>query len=183
MKSKEVLELLQVSRVTLSSYVRSGRIKVTKMANGYYNYDDQSVYSFLGKSKRYNVIYARVSTYKQRSDLKRQIVKLTSYCESNNITFKKVFSDISSGIDFDRREFSKLLKLVFENKIDTVYITYKDRLSRLSFLTIESVFNKFGTKIIPIYQKDNVDYDELFDEISSLMHYFSTKKFSQRKNV
>lgn len=182
MRSKEVLQLLKVSRVTLSSYVRNGCIKVTKTANGYYDYDDHSVYSFLGRSKRFNVIYARVSTYKQKGGLDRQINKLENYCDNNDISFKKVFSDISSGINFDRKNFSKLLNLVFENKIDTVYITYKDRLSRLSYLTIESIFNKFGTKIVPIYQKDSVNYDELFDEISSLMHHFSTKKYSQRKN-
>ena len=81
-----------------------------------------------------------------------------------------------------RSGFDSLLKLVFENKIDTVYITYPDRLSRLSFITIKSIFNKFGTKIIPIHNKDSDDYDEIFDEVSSLMHYFTTKKYSHRKN-
>jgi len=183
MRSKEILKLLKVSRVTLSSYVKSGLIKVTLLSNGYYDYHDDSVYAFLGINKRFSVIYARVSTYKQKADLKRQINKLVSYCDKNDIFIKKIFSDISSGIDLDRSNFSELLQLVFENKIDTVYITYKDRLTRLSYLTLKSVFNKFGTKIIPIYQNNNIDYDELFDEVSSLMHYFSTKKYSQRKNI
>ncbi len=182
MKSKEVLKLLGISRVTLSSYVRNGTIKATLLPNGYYNYHDNSVYAFLGKSQRVNVIYARVSTYKQKSDLKRQINKLSSYCDNNDIDIDHIYSDISSGIDFNRSGFDSLLKLVFENKIDTVYITYRDRLSRLSFLTIKSIFNKFGTKIIPIYNNDYNDYDEIFDEVSSLMHYFTTKKYSNRKN-
>lgn len=58
MKSKEVLRLLKVSRITLSSYVRKGIIKATLLPNGFYDYHDDSVYSFLGKYQRINVIYA-----------------------------------------------------------------------------------------------------------------------------
>ena len=126
MKSKEVLRLLKVSRITLSSYVRKGIIKATLLPNGFYDYHDDSVYSFLGKYQRINVIYARVSTYKQRDDLKRQIIKIKSYCNKYDINIETIYSDISSGIDLDRTEFSKLLELVFDNKIDKIYITYKD---------------------------------------------------------
>ena len=114
--------------------------------------------------------------------MKRQINKLSSYCDKNDIDIDHIYSDIFSGIDFDRPNFQLLLESVFENKVDTLYITYKDRLSRLSYLTIKSIFNKFGTKIVPIYDKNKTDYDEIFDEITSLMHYFSTKKYSNRKN-
>ena len=114
--------------------------------------------------------------------MKRQIIKIKSYCNKYDINIETIYSDISSGIDLDRTEFSKLLELVFDNKIDKIYITYKDRLSRLSYKTLKAVFNKFGTKIVPIYQYNDSDYKELFDEVSSLMHYFSTKKYSNRKN-
>lgn len=182
MKAKEVLKLLGVSRVTLSTYVKTGVIKATLLPNGFYDYHDDSVYTFLGRSNRVNVIYARVSTYKQKSDLKRQIQYLSSYCDENDINIDHIYSDISSGIDFNRQQFESLLESVFDNKIDTVYITYRDRLSRLSFLTIEAVFNKFGTKIIPVFDDDNNDLNELFDEVSSLMHYFTTKKYSNRRS-
>ena len=49
MKAKEVLKLLGITRVTLSSYVRTGVIEATLLPNGYYNYHDHSVYAFLGK--------------------------------------------------------------------------------------------------------------------------------------
>ena len=47
MKSKEVLRLLNLSRVTLMTYLKTGKITATKMANGYYDYDEKSVFSFL----------------------------------------------------------------------------------------------------------------------------------------
>lgn len=181
MKSKEVLELLKVSRVTLSTYVRTGRIKATLMENGYYNYHDDSVYAFLGKKNRINVIYGRVSTYKQKKDLKKQIEKLYNYCSDNNIDIDRTFQDISSGIDLDRPHFSKLLSLVFEHKIDTIYITNKDRLTRLSYVTLKSIFSKFGTKIVVINATKQTDYNELFDDVTALMHYFASKEYSSRR--
>lgn len=181
MRSKEVLKLLKVSRVTLTSYVKKGTIKTTLMANGYYDYDDQSVYAFLGINQRFNVIYGRVSTYKQKKDLGRQIAALENYCADNDIVIDKIFKDISSGIDLDRPDFSKLMDLVFDNKINAIYITNKDRLTRLSYLTLQAIFNKFGTKIIIINQKKQPNYNELFDEVTALMHHFSSKEYADRR--
>ena len=50
MKSKEVLKLLKITRVTLSKYyVRTGLIRVVELPNGYYNYRDEDVYKLLCK--------------------------------------------------------------------------------------------------------------------------------------
>jgi putative resolvase len=92
MKAKEVLKILNVSRITLCTYVRKGYIKTTLLPNGYYDYDEQSVYQFLGKNNRANFIYARVSTYKQKKDLLRQIKLLTDYSYNNDIEIKHIYS-------------------------------------------------------------------------------------------
>lgn len=52
MKAKEVLNILGVTRTTLCKYVKDGFIKVTKKKNGYYDYDEDSVYAFIGQGKK-----------------------------------------------------------------------------------------------------------------------------------
>ena len=48
MKAEEAMKLLQIkSRVTLSSYVKKGYIKVIKLPTGRYSYDEQSIKNFL----------------------------------------------------------------------------------------------------------------------------------------
>ena len=47
MKAKEVLELLKITRQTLSNYVQSGIIKVTTLPNGRYDYNKEDVYAFV----------------------------------------------------------------------------------------------------------------------------------------
>jgi putative resolvase len=183
MKSKDALKLLGVSRVTLTSYVKNGKIKVTKLANGYYDYDEQSIFEFIGHNKKINIIYSRVSTYKQKDDLSRQTEYIQKFCKNKNIKIDQIFSEISSGIDLDRKQFNELLNLVFKHKVNNIYITNKDRLTRLSFLTLENIFKQFGASIIVISSsKDNKDTDAIFDELVSLMHLFSTKEYSNRKN-
>ena len=71
---------------------------------------------------------------------------------------------------------------VFNHKIQNIYISHRDRLTRLSFKTIESIFLKFNTKIIVINDSNNQSNDtEVFEELISLMHIFSTTLYSNRR--
>ena len=182
MKAREVMKLLNICRTTLYHYTKDNIIKHTKLSNGYYYYDEHSVLQFIKKDNRSNVIYARVSTYKQKNDLTNQINKLQTYCKDNNINIHQVYSEIASGIDLDRTELSKLLDDVFSYKIKNIYISNKDRLTRLSFKTLESLLNKFNTNIIVINNIHNQNNDnEIFEELISLMHIFSTTLYSNRR--
>lgn len=182
MKAREVMKLLNICRTTLYHYTKDNIIKHTKLSNGYYDYDEHSVLQFIKKDNRSNVIYARVSTYKQKNDLTNQINKLQTYCKDNNINIHQVYSEIANGIDLDRTELSKLLDDVFSYKIKNIYISNKDRLTRLSFKTLESLLNKFNTNIIVINNIHNQNNDnEIFEELISLMHIFSTTLYSNRR--
>jgi len=183
MKASEVLQVLKITRPTLCSYVKTGKIKVSVLGNGYYDYDKESVYSFLNKdADRYNVIYCRVSTHKQKNDLANQLLSVVEYCNNNDIKIEKIFQETASGIDFERKEFTKLINEVINKKINYIYITYKDRISRLSFMTLENMFKQFGTTIIPIFDKENDNIEEdLFEELINIIHLFSTKIYSKRR--
>ncbi|SET09410.1 MerR HTH family regulatory protein [Anaerobranca gottschalkii DSM 13577] len=119
MKSKEVLELLQISRPTLTKYVKEGLIKVSVLPNGRYDYDKDSVYKLFNKGvERKTYIYARVSTPKQKADLDNQIQLLKQFCFSNGYCISRVFSDIASGISFEKRkDFFKMLDDVMAGKV------------------------------------------------------------------
>ena len=182
MKAREVIKLLNICRTTLYHYTKNNIIKHSKLSNGYYDYDEHSVLKFIKKDNRYDVIYARVSTYKQKNDLTNQINKLQTYCDNNKINIQHVYSEIASGIDLDRTELSKLLDDVFTHKIKNIYISNKDRLTRLSFKTLESLLKRFNTNIIVINDLNNQTNDnEIFEELISLMHIFSTTMYSNRR--
>ena len=83
----------------------------------------------------------------------------------------------------DRTNFSNLLDDVLSNKIDTVIISHKDRLTRLSFSILEHIFNKFNTKIIVTNKSEDKFGNEYFNDILALMHSFSMKMYSKHKNT
>ena len=186
MKAKEVLKLLRCSRPSLTKYLKQGKLKAKLLDNGYYDYEEKSVYDFLNKDiNRKTVIYARVSTKKQKNDLKNQIELLKNFCFQNGYTINEVYSDIASGITFENRiDLFKLIDEIINNKIEKIIITYKDRLSRIGFDFFKTLFNKFGCEIIVISEvgSNKLDREEIFDEIISLLHCYSMKIYSKRKN-
>lgn len=186
MKASEVLRTLRITRQTLSRYVKNGNIKVFVNPLGRYEYDEKSVFSFLNKNVESKIyLYARVSANKQKKDLSNQIELLKNYCFSNGIKINGIFSDIASGISFEKRtDFFKLLNEIINGKVDTVVVTYKDRLSRVGFELFEKLFKNFGTKIIVVSEVGNtkLDSEEIFEEIVSLLHCYSMKLYSKRKD-
>lgn len=185
MKANEVLKLLRITRPTLTKYVKQGLVKVEKLPNGRYEYDSESVYSFLNKDmKRKTYIYARVSTSKQKPDLNNQIELLKQFCFSNGYTISGIYSDIASGISFEKRnDFFKMLDDIIDNKVERVVITYKDRLSRIGFDLFYHLFQKYNCEIVIMSEvgSEKLDRQEIFEEIVSLLHCYSMKFYSKRK--
>lgn len=185
MKPSEVMRLLQISRPTLKTYRDHKYITATQLPNGQFSYNDDSIYQFLNKGiKRKIYLYARVSTPKQKKDLENQITLLKSWAFSNGIQINGIYSDIASGISFEKRKgFFELLDEVMKNRVESVIISYKDRLSRVGFELFSYLFQKFGTKIVVISEIGNqkLDSEEIFEEIISMLHSYSMKLYSKRK--
>lgn len=185
MKANEVLRLLRITRPTLTKYVKEGLVTVKKLPNGRYEYDSESVYSFLNKDvKRRTYIYARVSTTKQKFDLNNQIELLKQFCFTNGYSISGIYSDIASGISFEKRnDFFKMLDDIIDNRVERVVITYKDRLSRVGFDLFYHLFKKYNCEIVVMSEigSEKLDSQEIFEEIVSLLHCYSMKLYSKRK--
>lgn len=185
MKASEVLQLLKITRPTLTKYVKEGKIKVIVKGNGQYDYDVDSVYKMLNKDiERKTYLYARVSTVKQKKDLENQIQLLKNYCFQNGLQINGIYTDVSSGISFEKRkDFFIMLDDIIAGKVKKVIITYKDRLSRVGFELFSYLFKKYGCEIIVISEvgSEKLDSEEIFEEIVSLLHCYSMKLYSKRK--
>lgn len=185
MTAKEVLSVLQITRQTLTKYVKEGKLKVTVKGNGRYDYDADSVYRMLNKDiERKTYLYARVSTTKQKKDLENQVQLLKNFCFQNGYTVNGIYQDIASGISFEKRtQFFDMLDEILAGKAKRVVITYKDRLSRVGFELFTYLFRKYGCEIIVISEigSEKLDSEEIFEEMISLLHCYSMKLYSRRK--
>ena len=180
MKANKVLNILKISRPTLCHYVKSEKLKVNLLPNGDYDYDDDSVYNLIGIKTREVAIYGRVSTSKQKNDLIRQLNDIRTFANKNGYQVTKEYSDVASGLSFDRKNFKDLLFDVINRKIKIVIISHKDRFTRISFDMWKELFEQFDCKIIVMNDADNDD-EGIFNDIISLLHCFAMKICSKRR--
>jgi len=145
--SKEICSLLHITKQTLKVWKDSSKIKYIKLSSYKYLYDIDSMLGMETLEKRQNVIYARVSNTKQTNDLRSQITFLTQYMVNQGVKPDEIFEDIASGMNENRTNFNKLIQKVINKEIDTIYISYKDRLTRFGFDYFKTIFSMFGTKI------------------------------------
>jgi predicted site-specific integrase-resolvase len=109
---------------------------------------------------------------------------LKQFCFSSGYVINGVYSDISSGISFEKRkEFFNMLDEILTRKVERIVVTYKDRLSRVGFELFKYLFRKFDTEIIVMSEvgSNKLDSKEIFEEIISLLHCYSMKLYNSRR--
>lgn len=181
LSAKQVKDLYQITSQTLYNWRKASKIKFEILPSGRY------VYKLLKPTEQENrkhVIYSRVSNTKQKDDLVRQQQLLRQYLVSNGISVDREYSDIASGMNEKRIGFISLLEDCSKGNIDSVYITYKDRLVRFGFGTIENLLKIFGVKIVVVNATKEEDFQqELTQDLISIIHHFSMKMYSNRRKL
>src|SRR5947209_20381630 len=90
----------------------------------------------------------RVSGHGQKDDLEIQLQRLQVWAATERKGMETlVLSDIGSGLKASRRQLQRLLKLVCEDKVGEVAITYEDRLTRFGQEYLETLFACFGVML------------------------------------
>ena len=187
MRPREVCQRLGISYSTLSRWVREGRIKAIRTAGGKFRVPESEVRRIaegLPMSKEVKaVVYARVNSSNQKSDLERQIQYLTQYCSSKGYRVVDVLSDVASGLKTDRRGLLKLFNYVVNRQVDVVVITYRDRLTRFGFEYLEYFFKQYGVRVEVAFGEEPRDaYQELVEDLIEIVTSFAGKLYGIRSH-
>ena len=183
--AKEAKNILKINVTTLKSWKDKGILSYKKLSDKKILYDIDSVLNNSDiNDNRLNVIYARVSNTKQHNDLLNQIELVKSYCITNGIKISKVYQDIASGMNENRKDFNILINDVISGKIKNIYISFKDRLTRFGFDYFKNLFQKYNVNIIildELEESNKTFQDELTEDLISIIHHFSMKLYSNRR--
>ena len=176
-RSKQFKRVLGLSNQAL--YQRRKRSTVEyKIANGVYFYWLQQDFS----QSKMNIIYCRVSNTKQKEDLQRQQQILKQYAISNGFKIDKVLKQIASGMNQNRSQFNQLINLVVNRKVNKIFISFKDRLTRFGYNYFQYLFRLFGVQIEVVNLTKEEDFQsELTQDLISIIHHFSMKMYSNRR--
>jgi excisionase family DNA binding protein len=187
LRPREVCQRLGISYSTLSRWVREGRIRAVRTAGGVFRVPESEVRRIaegLPMSKEVRaVIYARVSSTDQKSDLERQVQYLTQYCSSKGYRVVDVLNDIAGGLKTDRRGLLKLFDYVVNRQVDVVVVTYRDRLTRFGFEYLEHFFNQYGVRIEVVFGEEPRDtYQEIVEDLIEIVTSFAGKLYRMRSH-
>jgi putative resolvase len=130
------------------------------------------------------VLYGRVSGQGQKSDLETQLERLQAWAKEERAGKQTVvLSDIGSGLSASRRQLQRLLRLVREDQVAEIVVTYPDRLTRLGQEYLQALFDSFGVTLTVLDPgEDKTAEQELTDDLLALLASFSGRLYGMRSH-
>ncbi len=130
-------------------------------------------------------IHARVSSHKQkkRGDLNSQINALKIICKREGLKVSKVYTDLGSGLNSNRKALWRLIRDAKKGVFNIVVVNFKDRLTRFGFRYLEEYLNEFNVKIKVVNKLENKALEtELVEDLVSIIQSFSGRLYGLRSH-
>ncbi len=175
-------EELGLHPITIRRWIKTGKIQAVRVGNEA-RLPRSEIERLLGQAEsRLLVLYARVSGDEQRPDLDRQIEHLQVWAKAERAGQEVlVLSDIGSGLGAACKRLQQLLKLVCDDRVAEIAVTYPDRLTRFGTEYLETLFSSFGvTLTILDPDKEKTSEQELTEDLLSIMASFAGKLYGMR---
>ncbi len=159
---------------TLRRYADEGKIQIIKNEAGQRLYNVEAY--IRGAANASLICYCRVSSYKQRDDLARQVEYMQSlYPEA------EIIQDIGSGLNFKRKGLRSILDRLLRGDKLKIVVACRDRLCRFGFELIQYMVEQNGGEIVVQEQTVYCPQTELTTDLLSIIHVFSCRMHGLRK--
>lgn len=154
---------------TLRNWAKAGLIRFVWTKTGYRRYDLGSIIKpKYRRGKR--VVYARVSSHKQKDDLERQEKFLRGRYPQH-----EVITDIGSGLNFRRKGLRAILELAMSGNLKELVVAHRDRLCRFGFELIRWIIEKHGGRLVVLDTTACSPEQELTQDLISIIHVFGCR--------
>jgi predicted site-specific integrase-resolvase len=134
--------------------------------------------------ERLLVLYGRVSGHGQNVDLDIQLERLQAWAKTERKGVETlVLSDIGSGLKACRRQLQRLLKLVCEDKVGEIAITYEDRLTRFGQEYVQTLFACFDVTLTVLESGEGkTPEQEVTHDLLALIATISSRLYGMRSH-
>ncbi|MDJ0552944.1 MAG: IS607 family transposase [Microcoleaceae cyanobacterium MO_207.B10] len=171
---RKAVEILGLHPNTLRKYADKGKIEIIKNEAGQRLYNAQSY--IRGATRASLICYCRVSSAKQKDDLKRQVEFMQSQYPK-----AEIIKDIGSGLNFKRKGLRAILERLLRGDQLTIIVTCRDRLTRFGFELIQYLVEQNGGKILVLDKTIYCPESEMVADVLSIIHIFSCRVHGLRK--
>jgi hypothetical protein len=180
---RKLSKTIDVSAQTLRNWEKSGKlIPEYKTASGYRYYSYDQVATLTGKvtdKSKITIGYCRVSSTKQKDDLKIQVENVKAYLLAKGEPFE-IIEDIGSGVNYNKKGLLSLIQKIIDGKVNKVVVLYKDRLLRFGYELLENIANMYGVSIEIIDNSKKTEQGELVEDLVQIITVFSCKLQGKR---
>lgn len=153
---------------------KAGLIKGHQLPTGTIVIDEITVDE---QKPEYTVIYARVSSSENKTNLDSQAKRLSEYAIAKGYSIDEIIKECASGLN-DRRP--KLCKILEQGKATRLIVEHSDRLTRFGFNYIEILCKHVGCEII-VVNKAESEQEDLLQDFISIITSFCARIYGQRR--
>lgn len=179
-KASEYAKKMSLNVRTVYRYYHNGKIK------GYQDKETGTIFilnPFKNENNEDNlknkvVLYARVSSSENKTNLENQLEKLRLFASAKGYQIVKEIKDIGSGLNDNRSKLNELFEKELNN-FEILLVEHKDRLTRFGFNYIDILLKSHNKKIEVINLVDN-NKEELIQDFVSVITSFCARIYSQR---
>lgn len=184
-KPGEFAKLVNRTVGTLRKWDREGKLTAERMPSGHRYYTDEHLTEALNIERKqpetYNIIYARVSSAKQKTDLERQVSALEQFCLGRGLVVGEIIKEVGGGLNYTRPKFLEVMQRIERREVNKLIIGYKDRLCRFGFDFFQHFIESHGGELIIANQKSMSPTEELTEDLLAVVHSFSCRLYGVRK--
>jgi predicted site-specific integrase-resolvase len=127
------------------------------------------------RSAGITVVYARVSSAGQKSDLDRQIARVTAWATSQGIAVDRVVTEVGSALNGRRRKFLALLR---DPSVSAIAVEHRGRFARFGAEYVEAALAAQGRRLM-VADPSEVD-DDLVRDVTEILTSLCARLYGRR---
>ncbi|WP_406353591.1 IS607 family transposase [Streptomyces hirsutus] len=120
-------------------------------------------------------LYARVSSHGQKTDLERQVARLSAWAARAGHRVVRVEAEIASGMNGCR---SKARHLLADPQVTCVVVEHKDRLGRMNVELIEAALSATDRRLLVL--EDGEVEDDLVRDMAEVLTSYCARLYGRR---
>ena len=150
-------------------------VKAYQTKTGTIIVDCEEVSQKTSSSNHTAVVYARVSSHDQKTDLEAQAGRVAVWAATNGYMVTRVVTEIGSGLNPYRKQ---LMSLLADSSVGTIIVEHRDRLMPFGSEYIESSLSAQSRKLV-IIDRGELN-DDLVQDMVDVLTSFCARLYGKR---
>lgn len=130
------------------------------------------------QKQEFNVIYARVSSRENKTNLDSQTERLYNFCIAKGWQVNRIIKECGSGLNDNRKELISILK---NPRITRIIVEHSDRIARFGLNYIKIICELNSCELI-IVNESSCEQQDLIQDFISIITSFCARIYGLRRS-